>query len=535
VLTKILVTHRAALKRTCGTRWPSVSRAVKRLIAADAKRGVATELVALDDAATMGKWRARRANARSFKDAIDHAFLLHNRPDYLVILGGPGVVPHQDMMNPLTGADKDDDPVVPSDLPYACEGPADDRIDAFVGPSRVVGRIPAPPRGKAAAAFLIRVLDNAASWDAPAKKAHPAFFGLSARVWRTSTTMSLKAMFGNTATAHTSPADGPGWSKADLTPRWHFINCHGAPADPKFYGQQGSSYPVAHDAGALASLIASGTVAAAECCYGAEIYDPALAAGPGICLTYLAEGAIAFLGSTTIAYGPADRNESADLLCRFFMESCLAGASTGRALLEARQKFAKTVAPISPADMKTLGQFLLLGDPSLKAIAPKAKPKTIAKSAGALTPHSAVRGMLAAEAVVLTQGTDSAASRPSGPASPSIHRALAAHAEAAGYTPVDRTETFDVVGAPSQRARAALTRKTGVNVRFHVLQAESPADLEAAPSVAAKAARGSTSAGVPKRMLLVGREVAGRVVDVQRLYSHAAAPARWHTPTQAPS
>ena len=82
---------------------------------------------------------------------------------------------------------------------------------------------------------------------------------------------------------------------------------------------------------------------AAECCYGAELYDPE--GGPiGICAAYLAKGAIGFLGSTTIAYGPADSNGSADLLCRFFLESVLEGASLGRALLEARQRFAKEAA-----------------------------------------------------------------------------------------------------------------------------------------------------------------------------------------------
>ena len=43
---------------------------------------------------------------------------------------------------------------------------------------------------------------------------------------------------------------------------------------------------------------------AAECCYGAELYEPAKAQGQaGIANTYLGEGAIGFLGSTTIAYG----------------------------------------------------------------------------------------------------------------------------------------------------------------------------------------------------------------------------------------
>ena len=36
----------------------------------------------------------------------------------------------------------------------------------------------------------------------------------------------------------------------------------------------GLEYPVAHDAAYIQGKIKSGTVAAAECCYGAELYDP---------------------------------------------------------------------------------------------------------------------------------------------------------------------------------------------------------------------------------------------------------------------
>ena len=71
----------------------------------------------------------------------------------------------------------------------------------------------------------------------------------------------------------------------------HFINCHGAPDDSHFYGQPRSGaqvYPIALDAVYLEKKISEGTVAAAECCYGGQLFDPVYNKGQmGICNTYL--------------------------------------------------------------------------------------------------------------------------------------------------------------------------------------------------------------------------------------------------------
>lgn len=540
--TKIIVTHLGTLKKKYGTKWKDVDAAVTRLIAADQARGTSTFLVPLDDAKQMGQWKAKAAQSRSFKDAIDHAFLSHNRPDYVVILGGPDVVPHQSLKNPLVGPDADDDPDVPSDLPYACDAAASDDLDDFVGPSRVVGRIPDVQGASPDAAYLVDILDKAAAWKAPKKKGKLPVFGLSAHVWRKSTELSVKAMFGTSAAVRTSPLEGPLWTKNDLSPAWHFINCHGAPEDTHFYGQKGQQYPIAEDSARLGALIGRGTIAAAECCYGAQIYDASIAAGPGICVTYLQEGAIAFLGSTTIAYGPADKNESADLLCRYFMESCLKGASTGRALLEARQRFTEDVAPISPVDLKTIGQFLLLGDPSLRGLAlpePKPKKKGAAKKAALTAPLASLavtRGALTAKAMVLTEGTDRSASQPSGDTPPDIEQQLANDARAAGYVPLEHAREFAVRRGGNVTARSAMKKKAVQETKFHVLQAAAPTNgAPGGPAPLGAAPHGlhaGSSSKVPKRMLLVGHEVAGKVVRVQRLYAHALDGPRCLTPSR---
>jgi len=529
--TKIIVTSESRLRGKYGANgYGDIRRALERLVAADARRDVTTVIVALDGS-DMGKWKSKSSTPRSFKSAIDHAYLSFNRPDYVVILGGPDVVPHQSLKSPLTGSAADEDKDVPSDLPYACDAPDGDAVSGFVAPSRVVSRMPDEQGTKAKASFLVGLIDQAAKWKPPVASGK-GYFGLSAEVWEKSTRLSLRALFGKTASPMTSPTQGPKWSSKQLNPRWHFINCHGAPVDPHFYGQKGNQYPVADQADQLRSLVASGTVVAAECCYGAEVCDPAPTTGPGICLAYLEEGAIAFMGSTTIAYGPADSNASADLICRYFLQSCMQGASTGRALLEARQKFVREASPLSPVDLKTLAQFVLLGDACLRAVAPKtqsAAKSTRTKTRAKFASHIQVRGGLTAQAELLSLGSEAARSR--GTLAPkSVYLQLARELRATGYVPATKAATFAVTPATDVTARSILSKslrgRSSVSVtRFHVLQASAPVpDTNDGQTPLRKNAKRSSNTRptgqVPRRVVLVGREVDGKILHVQRLYAH---------------
>src|SRR5207302_7719291 len=137
--------------------------------------------------------------------------------------------------------------------------------------------------------------------------------------------------------------------------------------------------PVSHLAAfiARAKNLAEGTVAAVECCYGGQLYNPAEVElqgwdpelvkknHMGMCNVYLAKKAYGFFASTTTAYGPAAHNDWADLICQYFVQRILAGASLGRAALEARHRFVEQNAPMSPTDLKTLAQFNLFADPSI--------------------------------------------------------------------------------------------------------------------------------------------------------------------------
>ena len=121
----------------------------------------------------------------------------------------------------------------------------------------------------------------------------------------------------------------------------------------------------------LSKKISYGTIVAAECCYGAQVYDVIKTGNKVLSIAnqYLVQNAVAFMGSSTIAYGPADSQGLADLITQFFIKRVLDGASSGRAMLEAQQEFLTKSGPdLDPYELKTIAQFYLLGDPSLQPV-----------------------------------------------------------------------------------------------------------------------------------------------------------------------
>ena len=368
---KVIVTNESALRAKYGSSGlRQVKAAVRELTAADKARGLGTRYVALDDARTMRGFRGTPVtsvmNCRQNKDAVD-AVWNALQPAYLMILGSYDVVPHQDLRNPAHAAGDDPDPTAEGDLPYACAGPYSRDAAQFVGPTRVVSRLP-DETGASDPDLLVRLLDTATRWVPRPDADDRAYFGLSAAVWRQSTELSLSNVFGGAVQVNLAPPRGPRYPAATLAPRMHFINCHGAESDPHFYGEPGD-FPVSLSTPEIQQKIVEGTVAAVECCYGGQLY-PAVKLGldPPICQSYLAQGAYAYFGSTTIAYGPAEGNGAADLITQYFLMNILDGASVGYAALVARQQYVAQTGQMDPIDLKTLGQFCVYGDPSVHPV-----------------------------------------------------------------------------------------------------------------------------------------------------------------------
>jgi hypothetical protein len=372
---KIIVSNRGALEAKYGSDGAKkILSAVQALISSDKALGLATQLCLLDDTAAMEKLGApsvsNATDPKQNKRAID-AIYKALAPDYFMILGAIDVVPHQDLKNPMYSPQNDPDKLAFGDLPYACESTYSRNPQNFYGPTRVVGRLP-DVTGAKDPQYLIDLLNYAVKGANNKSVEYNAYFGISAEIWKNSSTMSVSNTFGNATALETVPPKNGAWPDPSLARLCHFINCHGAPQDSHFYGQPADGsyqYPIALDAGHINKKIAEGTVVAAECCYGAQLYDPAMNNDQyGIANTYLLNVAYGFFGSTTIAYGPSEGNNSADLICQYFLQSLLRGASLGRAALEARQKFVHTASMSEQDNIKTIAQFNLYGDPSITPI-----------------------------------------------------------------------------------------------------------------------------------------------------------------------
>ena len=385
---KAIVLHRGALRAKYGADGLAAIRdALARMAEADRAREISSRIIAVDRAGTMkglgGPTVADPTDAMAVKAAVDaaaDAVTAH----YVMLVGAPDVLPQQRLRNPTS----DEDPDVPSDLPYACHTPASDDPGDFVGPARVVGRLP-DLLGATEPSFLVRLIGQAASWTARAPSAYQPVFGLSTDSWKVSTRLSVGQLGTDGATVHVSPTEGPTFTAADLRSRSHFVNCHGGDTDPRWYGERKgvASLPVALEPASVRGKVSKGTVVAVECCYGAQHYRPDLAGGQmSLSSTYLHAGSAGVLGASTLAYGPEAGMGAADLVTRYFLAEVHDGASLGRALLEARQRFVREHGELDPVDLKTLVQFDLLGDPSITPVrvpVPKTAPKSLqATSAG---------------------------------------------------------------------------------------------------------------------------------------------------------
>ncbi len=509
---KIIVTNRTALTVKYGAQgYAKIKQALADLIASDSTRGLRSRLVLVDDPATMKKFKGPAvtdaASPRQNKEAVDAVFRATS-PDYLMILGAIDVVPHQDLTNPMFSAGDDDDPEAYGDLPYACEARYSRDIARFKAPSRVVGRLP-DLTGARNPSFLLSLLSKTARWTSRPATDYASYFGLSTASWAKSTRQSLFNVFGNSDQLLLSPKRGPNFTAAQLAPLSHFINCHGGLSDPCFYGEEDKEndpdQPVSMKSDRLVGKIRKGTVVAAECCYGAQLYDSVTLGLPlPISQQYLRQGASGFFGSSTIAYGPAEGNGSADLITQYFLLALLAGASLGRATLLARQQFAQQTNELDAADLKTLAQFNLLGDPSVHPVKPVTAtgiPKGIDADVARREMRKTRRAQLQVSALALevTKATAARRSR-TDRRSPSVKQALANIARIAGRRDGKAFVPFDVqrpLGTSKRNAKAA-----GMASRYFV---------------AVFRRRGARAGMHGLRVAAVAREVNGRITGY-RIY-----------------
>jgi hypothetical protein len=173
-----------------------VVAALDGLVRADDGRGLTDRVVDVSDAKGMarlgGKAVASARDAKGAKAAVDAAARALE-PDYLLLLGAPDTFPHQELRNPLFEPPEDPDRHALSDLPYACEAPASNDPRRFVGPTRVVRRLP-DVAGRSPAG-LVRLLRTSRRGGRPAA-AYRAAFAVARRRGPGSSAATLRRLLG---------------------------------------------------------------------------------------------------------------------------------------------------------------------------------------------------------------------------------------------------------------------------------------------------------------------------------------------------
>jgi len=273
---------------------------------------------------------------------------------------------------------------------------------------------------------------------------------------------------------------------------------------------------VSVEADRLRGRIRNGTIVAAECCYGAQLFNPGIiqvANSMGICNRYLEQGAYAFFGSSTVAYGPSEGNAEADLICQEFIQRVLAGASTGRAALEARLQFVMQAVHLDPANLKTLAQFNLMRDPSITVVGREGHALDRTRVYSLAFAYRAEEGAHRAQAVAreqrrqrlvrdgsMLQQTVGAARRSETLKTPRhIHEALAGAVRNAKLQPRE-TMAFrveDPAGDTIGRKKVADTKPSA----FHVMHSSE-----------------ATAAGHKRHVLIIATEQNGEIVRLRRLH-----------------
>ncbi|MFO0729181.1 MAG: C25 family cysteine peptidase [Myxococcota bacterium] len=355
MVSAFIVTHKESLDHKYGAKvvQAQIVPAIQAYADAVKKRGFQAEVALL-------------GGARNPKNILNTIRQRAKDAYYLVLIGAPDVIPHQELQNPVHG---DIDSTIPSDLPYACDHAPSDSVRDFLHPLRAVGRIP-DISGESTPRALLKALATAAA-SKPAKRTvlMPPL-ALAATEFKDSLGVLVRQALGSNFPVTTSP--GPKLTPALLGQRLQLLKCHGDDQQPYFSGGNGAGGPIAIDAGRIVGGVKAGTIVAAACCYGASLYDPLGTQTPDASLpipnAYLLAGAVAFLGCTGIAWVGERGLEGPDILLRNYLVALGRGATSGDAHLSALRAFLKSAGSLDAVELKSYAQMTLLGDPTLQPV-----------------------------------------------------------------------------------------------------------------------------------------------------------------------
>jgi len=387
----VTVKRRLEAKYKAPAARKQIDTARQNWINADAKRGIQTMHVAVDDSAdtNMKKLGVRPVSGDvtpgKIKQVIDDLWKkITPTPHYLVLFGGHDIVPMFEVENPTHDFNSDTDKTVLTDNPYASYKRFSANWHSYVVPDRVVGRIP-DMLSDSDPAWFVDYLKTATKWKPkPANLYKRTYAICTAEAKRAASDVMQEAFAKSTLPLFICPpiSDTSTRARHGLSARLHTIKCHGNEGDATFWGfpeyDQRKEQPCpAISSTTLRQLrhLTRSTVVAAMCCYGAQIFSPedphARKRGQWpMASTYLRKGALGFVGSTKMAWVGVSDMGKADRIVVAYLQNVLAGDSLGNALLACKQDYKRTTAGgvLGDEDAKTLIEYVLLGDPSIHPV-----------------------------------------------------------------------------------------------------------------------------------------------------------------------
>lgn len=398
--TKTIVTNKKELINKYGSDFENaIKPAIEQLIVADEKRGIKSNLFYLDESIEgLDLAVTDHLDEKQNKTVID-AICKKTDADYLLLIGGPDIIPYQKLVNPMEEISEmikstfrfypENPDIIYSDLPYSSSAPYSRHVIDYVNDiDRSAGRIgfieDKPDT-------LIAALNSAVNAKAQNAEVYKDYFAIVSKfasddlkndnMYAESFISPLLRKIYGKIQYNISPAnDWDSWGQQQLNSPMHLLIGHSFPYYPYFLTQGDyNRYFIALSEESIANRIPLGTVAVTSACYGAQIYGAGdyytcwnyladirseipdqkepFAERPGLNSAYFKNGATAFVGST---FWGGDFK-----IALLFIGNMLNGMATGDAMLAARHRFVSEPQYINEEQLATLASYTLLGDPSV--------------------------------------------------------------------------------------------------------------------------------------------------------------------------
>lgn len=370
---ELIISSKEKLKEKYGEGFSQIEAKLKGLQAALKGEKLDSAIVYVDDEKSLKSFGQKPVDPEKpneIKILIDkiHKKIKAQKKElkHILIIGGDAIIPFHHVKNPVPFDPEQGDPdeEVLTDNPYASTD------DDILIPERSLGRM--PDSKSADLSLLISQLDTAITYHGKKSSASGSFC-YSAEVWDDAS-KAICAVVAGAKNYHTSPPANfmlfdQKWINNRL---YQYFNLHGGEDTPNWYGQykEGEAMPIAFSSDNIDNAKVVGAVVYCEACYGSNIINKDV--NEALSLKFLSSKAICMVGSTKVAYGDEKPpSVDADLLgIKFLGNVKNYGMTFGEALMKAKQHFAKEMigrqGNLDETDQKTLLEFLLFGDPSLK-------------------------------------------------------------------------------------------------------------------------------------------------------------------------